>query len=93
MFHWVLNNNMCALTLMEKAIRCHITNGNFADFEKQPSFIGRIVEPVYDFSKDNNDLSFEIYSVTIIMWLISVSKLYNKYKMGEITSVFDLMRC
>lgn len=89
MLHWVMNENMCALTVLENNIRYQIT-GEYPD--KGQSFIGRIIEPIYDFKKDNNNFSICIYAFMICLWLTSVGRIIYKYNTGEINSFRDLFR-
>lgn len=85
--HWVTNNNICALTLMEKHIRQKLYGETTT---KDDCFTCKIIEPVYDFTNDKGSLTMYIYLVTIALWLVSVYKLYNKYQTGQITSIQDL---
>ena len=87
--HWLMNNNMCALTLMEKKIREKISGSSNA---KKECFTCKIIEPIYDFKNNHKERSTFIYASTAILWLISVSRLYYKYKIGEITKFKDLMQ-
>jgi hypothetical protein len=88
MFHWIINNNMCFLTLVERYIR--IKNG--LSVSNEECFTCRLIEPVYDFEKNNKSSSEFIYIVTISLWLMSVFKLYKKYRNGEVTSLTDLTK-
>lgn len=76
MFHWILNENTCALTMIEDHIRCKITG---KPIDKESSFIRKIVEPVYDFKMNNNQFASLIYIVTFSIWLYNTYVLYNKY--------------
>jgi hypothetical protein len=89
MFHWLLNNNMCALTLLEKKLREKITGTKITSKE---CFSCKIIEPIYDFKNNYKERATFIYTVTTILWLISVSKLTYKYKTGKIKKFTDLMR-
>jgi hypothetical protein len=85
-FHWVTNNNMCALTLIEKEIRKKINkNSNNSD-----CFTCKIIEPVYDFKNNYKSRRIFIYSTVIFLWIVSIVKLYNKYKNKQLTSFYDL---
>jgi len=88
-FHWVLNNNMCALTLVEKKLREKITGTKNAEKE---CFSCKIIEPIYDFKNNYKERATFIYIATISLWLVSVSKLVKKYKAGKITKFVDLMK-
>ena len=87
--HWVVNNNTCALTIMEHKIRETMT-GTVCDVNDCITY--RIVSPVYDFNKNYNNFSSIIYIITISLWLISAYRLYSKYKSGEIRSIIDVCR-
>lgn len=85
-FHWLTNNNMCSLTLLEKEIRIRLNkNSNLND-----CFTCKIIEPVYDFKNNYNGRRKLIYSITIFLWIISVYKLYRKYKNKEIRNYMQL---
>lgn len=79
--HWLLNDNTCSLTVAEHFIRYKI-NGVYPDPNDCITY--RLIAPIYDFKKNNNDNSKIIYAVAIILWLISAIKLYRKYKEGEL---------
>ncbi len=93
MLHWMSNNNLCALTLVEKEIRKRLNkNRNNADVDVNVDdcFTCKIIEPVYDFKNNNKDKEAIIYTVTTVLWLISLCKLYTKYKNKKICSFRDL---
>lgn len=90
MIHWILNDNTCALTLMEKYFRQKM-NGD-VPVKDEDCFTCRIIDPIYKFTDNFTDHSTIAYIVVTILWLISLIKLFLKYKNGEITSVFDLAR-
>jgi len=56
-FHWIVNNNMCALSMLE----AYLTGKPMCE-----TFIGRIVEPIYSIS------SGEIQLVTFILYCVAV---------------------
>lgn len=86
-FHWILNDNTCILTVIEKKIRKNYLNK--ADDEECVTC--KLIEPVYDFKKNYSKFSAIIYTITILLWLISVSRLLYKYKTGQISSFQDLL--
>lgn len=88
MLHWILNDNTCALTVIERMIRYKVY-GTMP--ESNETFIGQIVNPIYDFKKNNVDNSKFIYIITFILWSISVSRLLYKYKTNEISNFYDLL--
>lgn len=81
--HWILNNNMCALTLAEQAIREKMSG---KPVNKDECFTCKLIEPIYDFKMNNEEMSTLIYVITIGLWLTSVGKLFYGYKTGKITS-------
>lgn len=86
MLHWVTNNNTCCLTVTEKFLRNVKT-----DKDAQECFTCKLIEPIYDFKKNHEAQSAIIYVITIILWIISVSKLGYKIKSGEINSLRTLI--
>lgn len=86
-FHWVINDNTCALTVIERRLRKEISG---SDYEDDDCLTCKLIEPVYDFRKNYETFTVIIYAITIGLWLLSVSKLCYKYKMGEITNFKDL---
>ena len=89
MLHWILNNNTCSLTVAEKFIR-EISYGTISD--DKDCFIYQFIAPIYDFNKNHENYSKFIYSVTIILWLISIYNFNNKILKGQIKSFNDLVR-
>jgi len=85
-FHWVTNNNMCSLTLVEKEIRKKINK----NYNNNDCFTCKIIEPVYDFKNNHNKRRKFIYSATIFLWFVSITKLYLKYKNKQISKFNDL---
>ena len=85
-FHWICNDNTCILTLIERKLRKEITGKDDED-----CITCQLIEPIYDFKKNNQSLSTFIYCTTISLWLISALKLYYKYHTGSITSLRDLV--
>lgn len=87
LFHWILNDNTCALTIIERKLRQKISGKDFVDDE---CITCKLIEPVYDFRKNYETFTIIIYTITISLWLISVCKLYNNYKNGHIKTYKDL---
>lgn len=86
LLHWICNDNTCILTIIERKLRKEI----YGTYDENDCITCRLIEPVYDFRKNYKTYSVIIYTTTIILWLISVGKLYMKYKNGEITEFKDL---
>jgi len=88
MAHWYTNDNNCALTMMEKKIR-HNIYGEEPD--PNECFTYNLIAPVYDFKKNNNDMSTIIYLVTIALWGYTLLRLYTNYRDGKLSKLEDLM--
>lgn len=77
--HWYCNNNVCSLTLLEAKLR---------GIEVGKGFIYQIIAPVYDFLKldaiSEHNLTTSIYVVVITLMLISLYRIINGFKSGEI---------
>lgn len=61
MFHWVTNNDTCALTMIE---------GYLTDQKEDETFLGQIIKPVYRIS------SREIYIALIVLTIIATYKYF-----------------
>lgn len=79
--HWLTNNNTCALTITEQFIRYQLY-GEIP--ESGCTFIGQIIDPVYKFTENNKENVAIIYTVTIILWIITMTKLRKKYTSGDL---------
>ena len=84
MLHWIFNNNSCAVTLAEKTMRKILIGKN------DECISCEIIEPVYNFPNKYKKYTVLIYIITIMLWIISVGRLYRKYRIGEISSIVDL---
>ena len=89
MAHWYANDNTCALTLIEKQIRKELY-GTKPD--PNECFTYNIIAPVYDFKKNNSDHTELIYIITILLWLVTVYRLYSNYRNGKLNSFEDIFR-
>lgn len=88
MLHWVMNDNTCILTVVEKALRAKAGQG----VDPNDCFTCRLIEPIYDFKKNYDNFSMFLYIITTVLWGLSAYKLYNKFKSGEITKIEDIMK-
>jgi len=88
MLHWYTNDNNCALTMMEKKLRKNIYG---EEPDPNDCFTYNLIAPVYDFKKNNNDMSTIIYIVMIALWGYTLLRLYNNYMDGKLASLRDLM--
>jgi hypothetical protein len=85
--HWITNNDTCVLTTIEKAARKIKTKE-----EEDECFTCKLINPVFNFKKNNEQSSKMIYIVTITLWLLSIIKLGLKYQNGKITKMKDLFK-
>ena len=89
MGHWITDNNMCTLTMIEKYIRYQIY-GPSANDKLDNCFMCRLIEPVYDFDKNLDQFQKVLYGFTTLLWLYSIYKLYLNIKIGKLRSYDDL---
>lgn len=88
MMHWIFNNNTCALTIIEKLIRRKI----YGKDNEGKCITSRLIEPIYDFKNNNKEHSKVIYTIVIIVWIISISRLLYNYKYSGINSFIDFVK-
>ncbi len=86
MLHWLLNNNTCCLTVVEKYIRQKTIT---TKIKEEDCFTYQLIAPIYDFSKNHKAFSTFIYIITTSVWLLSVYNLSNKICNGEIKKLDD----
>ena len=88
LLHWVINDNTCALTIMEFKIR-EIINGGPVD--RSQCFMARLMDPIYDFKKNNHSRRHFLYISMILLWFISCYKLIKLRREGKIKNFSDLI--
>jgi len=86
MVHWLTNNNICVLTLIEHELRERITG---KPVDRNNCFMARLIEPVYDFKKNYQSRRIFIYGFMIFFVSISTYKLVNNYRTGKLRNIFD----
>lgn len=87
--HWVYNDDTCFLTQVELSLRRRMNGGIEAN--KNDCLTCRIMSPIYNVTTQHEEYTTSIYFITLLLWSISVSKLYFKYKGGEIKGITDLI--
>ena len=75
MLHWLINDNTCCLTVLEKML---------SKDKNYKGVLARIIEPVYDFKKNFSSYSYFIYGITTVLWLITVYRLKISYNTSAI---------
>ena len=88
MLHWILNNDTCALTIMEKYARIQLNGGNYVDDKDCISY--KIIGPIYNFMNEHVDYSKWTWIMTSTLWFISFYKLKNKYENNEFSELNEL---
>jgi hypothetical protein len=63
-FHWIVNNNICALTVIEKILTQR--------YEDEETFFGRVFGKVYSIGND----SYVYWVVLIVLIAISLKKIF-----------------
>jgi hypothetical protein len=86
--HWLCNDNTCVLTIIERKLRTEMSEDPAS--VEDDCVTCKLIEPIYDFKKNHDGFTKIIYTITIVLWLISVSRLAYKYNNGEISSYKDL---
>lgn len=69
-FHWVLADDTCALTLMERHLR---------GVPSDESFFHNLVSPVYKIR--DKDLRAASWIASVVLWLITLSKVLQRPQM------------
>lgn len=83
MLHWIIQDNTCAITKMEKFIRQKI-------FNSKKCITCEIIEPIYDFPK-NNKYNGLAYIILISLLIFVIIKLLLRYSNGKIKTFGDLL--
>jgi hypothetical protein len=86
-FHWIINNNTCALTIAERAVRKQLYGTNPSDDD---CITYKLIAPVYDFNKNNISMSNMIYVIILGLWGITLFRLYSNYSNGKLSNMNDL---
>ena len=86
MLHWVLNNNTCSLTVMEKFVR---TQTYGVQPEDEECFSYKFIAPIYE---NNQAFSYFTYVATFGLWSISVYNLIDRVNSGQINNLHDLAK-
>ena len=81
--HWLLNDDTCALTELEKYLR--------GEKDKSKCFTQQIISPIYKFTS-NKKYSVLCYIILNILLSIVISKLVFKIDNKEINSLYDLYK-
>ena len=85
LLHWFTNNDTCVLTMIEKRFRNVKTKE-----DEEDCFTCRLINPIFNFNKNNINISALLYIIVILLWFMSISRLMLKYKNGEIENYKDL---
>lgn len=88
-FHWILNNNTCSLTIAERFLRSKLY-GQIPDDSDCITF--NLIAPIYDFKKNNEGATTLIYVITISLWLIAILRLTYKINTKKYKNFRELLR-
>ncbi len=88
MLHWVYNDDSCFLTTVELSLKRRMTG---KPVDKNDCLTCRIMSPIYNVTTQHKEYSNSIYLITMLLWAISIGKLFMKYKGGEIKGMSDLV--
>ena len=88
-FHWIVNNNTCVLTILEHKFREKLTGQKISSND---TFMGRLLNPIYDFKKNNETRKYFIYGSAITLWLLTLYKIHKKRLNGEISCIDDILK-
>lgn len=82
LFHWILNNDTCALTELEKKLRgtCHSKN----------TFFGSLVGPVYNLDKHPEVSMIVVRFILILLWFVALHNLRKKRNNDPIDKMYKI---
>lgn len=87
-FHWLVNNDTCVLTLIEKKLR---GINDEKDLEKK-CYTQQILSPIFKFANNYKEFSRFTYASVIILWSLSLSKLLFDVDKGIVKNLTDICR-
>lgn len=87
MFHWIMNDDTCFLSVMEMELRKKMG----LPIDKKECFTCQLIEPIYNFKANNEEWSAYIYIITTGLWFVTIYKLYAMWEKGELTTIEDLI--
>lgn len=85
-FHWLVNQSTCSLTITERIMRKQL----FGSSDSDDCISCKAIQPIYDFVMNNKSQKIPIYSIIIGLWGITIARLIYKYQTGEITKLTDI---
>jgi hypothetical protein len=74
--HWVLNNNVCALTMLEKKLR--------GTQDDNSTFFGQVFGRAYTFGRDDQ----VCWAILVFLILVSASKVVKRHILGTFIHEF-----
>ncbi len=73
MLHWLINNDTCALTIIEQYLRIKLNNNVYVPTDKCISY--KLFSPIYNFTKNSSVGSMYIWLISIVLYSIVYYKL------------------
>ena len=88
MLHWVMNNDACAIVIMEKILREKL------GLSTDPKYCisARLVEPMYNIVNDYPEYSRFAYTIAITATMFSGMQLYRRYNEGYMPTWRDWLK-
>jgi hypothetical protein len=90
MFHWYLNDNTCALTMVEKMAHKYF-NGDPNYDPTKDCVTCKLINPIYDFTNNYDSFAKGAYITVTILWILTIIHLIYRIKAGYITNFVDLV--
>ena len=90
MIHWILNNDTCAITLMEKYVRIQMNGGDYVDDKDCISY--KVIGPIYNFMNEHVDYSRWTWIMTSMLWFVTLYKLRVKYINDDLPEIKNLIK-
>ena len=75
--HWITNNDICALTLIESKL---------TGVDMNSTYMGSIISPIYQIQ------NFHFYIITAVLFLISAYRLYTQFDFRLLKRTYSEMK-
>lgn len=85
--HWISGDNTCAVTLVERGVRMAKDGKKYDD---DSCISCKIIEPVFDFPKYYPKYYKYIVVGGLLLWFITIYKIYGRWTIGKINNWRDI---
>ena len=82
LFHWMLNNDTCALTELEKHLR--------GTSQSKNTFFGSLVGPVYNLDKHPDVSMLVVRFILVLLWFIALYNVRKKRANDPIDKIYKM---